>query len=62
MLRHTETVSKGLAISATSTLPATAALNTRAPQDAFGFYERLGFRRVEGEEFVTHRMRFGKGN
>jgi GNAT superfamily N-acetyltransferase len=38
-----------------------AVLNTRAPQEAFGFYERLGFQRVEGEEFVTHRMIFGKG-
>ena len=37
-------------------------LNTRAPPEAFGFYERLGFQRVEGEEFVTHRMVFGKGN
>ena len=37
-------------------------LNTRAPREAFGFYERLGFQRVEGEEFVTHRMVFGKGN
>ncbi|ARP63892.1 GNAT family N-acetyltransferase [Mesorhizobium sp. WSM1497] len=38
-----------------------AMLNTRAPQEAFGFYERLGFQRVAGEEFVTHRMVFGKG-
>ena len=37
-------------------------LNTRAPQEAFGFYERRGFQRVSGEEFVTHRMVFGKGN
>ncbi|OBQ70926.1 acetyltransferase [Mesorhizobium loti] len=37
-------------------------LNTRAPREAFIFYERLGFERVEGEEFVTHRMVFGKGN
>lgn len=37
------------------------ALNTRAPQEAFAFYERLGFRPVIGEEFVTHRMIFGKG-
>ena len=37
-------------------------LNTRAPREAFVFYERLGFRRVEGEEFVTHRMVFGKGS
>ncbi|MDF2388705.1 GNAT family N-acetyltransferase [Nostoc ellipsosporum NOK] len=35
-------------------------LNTRAPGEAFGFYERLGFRRVEGEEFVTHRMNLAK--
>lgn len=38
-----------------------AALNTRAPQEAFAFYERLGFQPVIGEEFVTHRMIFGKG-
>ncbi|MER9135762.1 GNAT family N-acetyltransferase [Mesorhizobium sp. M0830] len=38
-----------------------AVLNTRAPHEAFGFYERLGFLRVEGEEFVTHHMIFGKG-
>ena len=37
-------------------------LNTRAPREAFVFYERLGFQRVEGEEFVTHRMVFGKGS
>ncbi|OBQ70194.1 acetyltransferase [Mesorhizobium loti] len=37
-------------------------LNTRAPPQAFVFYERLGFQRVEGEEFVTHRMMFGKGS
>ena len=37
-------------------------LNTRAPPEAFGFYERLGFQRVAGEEFVTHRLVFGKGN
>ncbi|WP_214475085.1 GNAT family N-acetyltransferase [Mesorhizobium sp. dw_380] len=36
-------------------------LNTRAPKEAFGFYERLGFQPVAGEEFVTHRMIFGKG-
>ncbi|MER8742060.1 GNAT family N-acetyltransferase [Mesorhizobium sp. M0761] len=33
-----------------------AVLNTRAPQEAFGFYERLGFQPVVSEEFVTHRM------
>ena len=33
-----------------------AVLNTRAPPEAFGFYERLGFQPVVGEEFVTHRM------
>ena len=38
-----------------------AVLNTRAPQEAFVFYERLGFLPVAGEEFVTHRMIFGKG-
>ena len=38
-----------------------AVLNTRAPQEAFAFYERLGFQPVVGEEFVTHRMIFGKG-
>ena len=37
-------------------------LNTRAPAEAFVFYERLGFQRVAGEEFVTHRMVFGKGS
>lgn len=37
-------------------------LNTRAPPEAFGFYERLGFQRVEDEEFVTHRMVFREGN
>lgn len=31
-------------------------LNTRAPRQAFPFYERLGFQRVEEQEFVTHRM------
>ncbi|CAN7683218.1 GNAT family N-acetyltransferase [Mesorhizobium amorphae] len=35
-----------------------AALNTRAPQEAFAFYEGLGFKAVKGEEFVTHRMTF----
>lgn len=39
-----------------------AVLNTRAPREAFLFYERLGFRPVVGEEFVTHRMVFGKGS
>ncbi|WP_095201911.1 GNAT family N-acetyltransferase [Mesorhizobium carmichaelinearum] len=38
-----------------------AVLNTRAPPEAFGFYERLGFQPVLGEEFVTHRMSFEKG-
>jgi GNAT superfamily N-acetyltransferase len=38
-----------------------AVLNTRAPQEAFGFYERIGFQRAEGEEFLKHRMIFGKG-
>ncbi|TGQ71389.1 MAG: GNAT family N-acetyltransferase [Mesorhizobium sp.] len=33
-----------------------SALNTRAPAESFAFYERLGFLRVSGEEFVTHRM------
>lgn len=33
-----------------------AVLNTRAPREAFPFYERLGFQRVEEQEFVTHRM------
>ncbi|QKC82323.1 GNAT family N-acetyltransferase [Mesorhizobium sp. NZP2077] len=37
-----------------------AVLNTRAPPEAYGFYERLGFQRVAGEEFVTHRLVFGK--
>jgi GNAT superfamily N-acetyltransferase len=38
-----------------------AVLNTRAPREAFVFYERLGFQPVVGEEFVTHRLIFGKG-
>jgi GNAT superfamily N-acetyltransferase len=33
-------------------------LNVRAPEQAFPFYEALGFKRVEGEEFHTHRMKF----
>ena len=33
-------------------------LNVRATEAAFPFYERLGFVRVEGEEFMTHRMAF----
>jgi len=33
-------------------------LNLRAPEEAFAFYEALGFKRVEGEEFMTHRKRF----
>ncbi|MET2830641.1 GNAT family N-acetyltransferase [Mesorhizobium shangrilense] len=42
-----------------------AVLNTRAPKEAFPFYEGLGFQRVAGEEFVTHRMMlsgYGKGS
>jgi GNAT superfamily N-acetyltransferase len=35
-------------------------LNVRAPEEAFPFYEALGFRRVEGDEFVTHRLKFAK--
>jgi GNAT superfamily N-acetyltransferase len=31
-------------------------LNLRAPAEAFAFYEALGFLRVEGAEFLTHRM------
>jgi GNAT superfamily N-acetyltransferase len=31
-------------------------LNVRAPEEAFAFYKALGFKRVEGQEFVTHRM------
>jgi GNAT superfamily N-acetyltransferase len=31
-------------------------LNARAPEEAFSFYGAPGFRRVEGEEFVTHRL------
>lgn len=31
-------------------------LNVRAPDEAFPFYEALGFRRVENEEFATHRL------
>jgi GNAT superfamily N-acetyltransferase len=33
-------------------------LNVRAPESAFPFYEALGFGRVEGEEFHTHRLQF----
>jgi GNAT superfamily N-acetyltransferase len=33
-------------------------LNLRAPEAAFSFYEALGFKRIEGEEFHTHRMKF----
>ncbi|PDQ22149.1 GNAT family N-acetyltransferase [Mesorhizobium sanjuanii] len=39
-----------------------AVLNTRAPKEAFGFYEGLGFERLEGEEFVTHRMTLATGD
>jgi GNAT superfamily N-acetyltransferase len=35
-------------------------LNVRAPQEAFAFYEALGFRRIENDEFVTHRMKLRK--
>ena len=31
-------------------------LQLRAPEDAFRFYESLGFARVLGEETVTHRL------
>jgi GNAT superfamily N-acetyltransferase len=31
-------------------------LNARAPETAFGFYERLGFKRIENDPFVTHRL------
>lgn len=31
-------------------------LQLRAPEDAFGFYESLGFTRVPGEEAITHRL------
>jgi GNAT superfamily N-acetyltransferase len=34
-----------------------AVLNTRAPREAFPFYERLGFQRMEEQEFVTHRLK-----
>ncbi len=34
------------------------ALNLRATGEAFAFYERLGFVRIEGVEFMTHRMEF----
>lgn len=33
-------------------------LNVRATENAFEFYEKLGFHRVEGEEFMTHRKTF----
>lgn len=39
-----------------------SSLNTRAPAESFAFYERLGFDRVSGEEFVTHRMLLAKAN
>ncbi|MDX8438801.1 GNAT family N-acetyltransferase [Mesorhizobium australafricanum] len=39
-----------------------SALNTRAPAESFAFYEKLGFHRVSGEEFVTHRMMLRDGN
>lgn len=49
--------------------PRFSVLNTRAPEESFAFYERLGFLRISGEEFVTHRMlladetaRTGKAN
>jgi len=32
-------------------------MNVRAPVDAFGFYEHLGFARVVGRETVTHSLR-----
>jgi len=32
-------------------------LNARAPEAAFGFYERLGFARIDNDPFVTHRLR-----
>jgi len=35
-------------------------LRLRAPETAFGFYEALGFERIEGEEHVTHRLRLTK--
>lgn len=35
-------------------------LNLRATKNAFGFYESLGFERVDGEAFVTHRMALGR--
>jgi GNAT superfamily N-acetyltransferase len=31
-------------------------INTRAPAAAFGFYERLRFRRIVDAETVTHRL------
>lgn len=34
-------------------------LNVRAPHEAFRFYERLGFRRVENDPTVTHRLHVG---
>src|SRR5262249_34582920 len=35
-------------------------LNVRAPAESFAFYEALGFRPVENDEFLTHRMKFRK--
>jgi GNAT superfamily N-acetyltransferase len=34
-------------------------MNTRAPAEAFRFYESLGFERVADNEFVTHRLKLG---
>jgi len=31
-------------------------LNTRAPTEAFGFYERLGFAAIVGIDEITHRL------
>lgn len=35
-------------------------LNVRAPDGASAFYEALGFKPVQGDEFVTHRMTLKK--
>lgn len=35
-------------------------LNVRAPEAAFGFYEALGFERLAGDEFATHRMKLAR--
>jgi hypothetical protein len=35
-------------------------LNTRSPETAFGFYETLGFERLDGDDGATHRMKLAR--